>query len=54
MNKTVRVTYLIPKIDFLGNPKDEMKRKIDEFECAEYPLLLKIFNAIKQKYVPLL
>ena len=47
MNKTVRITYFVPQYDFLGDQKKEMKRKSDEFECAEYKNLLKVFNAIR-------
>jgi len=47
MNKTVRVTYFVPQYDFLGDLKKEMKRRIDEFECAEYKTLLKVYNAVR-------
>lgn len=47
MNNSVRVTYFVPQYDFLGDLKKDMKRKSDEFDCAEYKTLLKVYNAIR-------
>jgi len=39
----------VPLTDWTGKPKNEMERRIEEYECAESVLLIKTFNGIRQK-----
>lgn len=39
---------MVPQTDFFGKAKNEMERRIEEYECAESALLIKTFNGIRQ------
>ena len=47
--KSLKLIYYMPKYNFFGQLESKMKRKIDEFKCAESVLLLKAFHSIKNK-----
>jgi hypothetical protein len=49
--KSLKLIYYMPNFNFFGELESKMKRKIDEFQCAESALLLKAFHSIKNKLV---
>lgn len=43
---TLTIIYSVPVKTFLG--KTEMEQRIEKYDCAEGPLLIKTFNGIRQ------
>ena len=43
---TLTIIYSVPVKSFLG--KMEMEQRIEKYDCAEGPLLIKTFNGIRQ------
>lgn len=39
--------YFVKITDWIGRTKDEMERRIEEYECAESALLIKTFNGLR-------